>query len=167
MQRLFFISVLSFLFLSLESSAQSLDFLGISDVHFGMKVSEMTNKTLLIDSTSAYKDTATYLRNSRCHTYSRKAENLKLPGFTASRIEYQFCDGQLVYVFVYVKGKTEIERSLNELKKTFPKLGCKGKKLLDCPQLDASSKGMRVIVNTNLAKEEMSFVLISKRKAGK
>jgi hypothetical protein len=158
--------LLLLLLVSSYAQSQSLDFLGLSGVSFGMKAADMKEKTLIMDSTSAYKDTAVYLRNTRCHTYFKKNENLSLTGFKASRIEYQFCDQALTYVFVYVKGKTEIENALAQLKKTFTKLGCKKKTLYDCERMDASAKGMRIIVNIDRAKQEMSFVLISKSRGG-
>lgn len=146
--------------------AQSLDFLGLTGVHFGMKTTEMSNKTVILDSTSAYKDTGTYLRNTRCQMYFRKDEKLDLTGFRASRVEYEFCDNSLTYVFVYVKGQAEIDKAVSELKRTFPKLGCKGKSASDCTQMDSAAKGMRIIVNIDKKKQEMSLVIIAKKQAG-
>lgn len=154
------------LVLSCPAAAQTLDFLGLNGIRFGMKSSEMTGKTIILDSTSAYKDTATYIRNTRCLLYFRKNENLNLRGFKATRVEYEFCDNALTYVFVYVKGNAEIDKALNEMKKTFPKLGCKGRKGWECAQIDTSAKGMRLIVNIDRKKEEMSFVLIARKTAG-
>ena len=144
--------------------AQSLDFLGLSGISFGMNSKDLPNKTVILDSTSAYKDTATYLRNTRCQLFFRKNENLALKNFTASRIEYEFCDHSLTYLFVYVKGQTEIDKAITELKKTFPKLGCKGN--AECSQMDSAAKGMRIIVNIDRKTQEMSLVLIAKKQAG-
>ncbi len=143
--------------------AQSLEFLGMKGVHFGMKSAEMSDKVVILDSTSVYKDTLTYLRNTRCQMYFRPAQDLQLKGFKATRIEYEFCDGALGYVFVYVSGKDEIDRALATLKATFPKLGCKGKPIGDCTQMDSSTKRMRLIINIDKKKQEMSFVLIQKK----
>jgi hypothetical protein len=156
-----------FLLAAFAAGAQSLDFLGLKDVHFGMKASEMKDKTVILDSTSSYHDTAVYLRNTRCPMYFRKQENLALAGFTASRIEYEFCDNLLTYVFVYVNGKTEIDNAVATLKKTFRKLGCKGKPAGECTQMDASASGMRIIVNIDQKNQRMSFVLIAKKSAGR
>ena len=145
--------------------AQQLDFLGLKGIYFGMKSADMPDKTVILDSTSSYKDTATYLRNTRCKMYFRKNENLSLAGFTASRVEYEFCDNELGYVFVYVKGNTEIDKAIAQLQLTFRKLGCKGKPASQCTLMDASAKGMRVIVNIDRKKQEMNFVLIPKKPA--
>jgi hypothetical protein len=161
MRLLFPLLLLAFLHTGLH--AQSLEFLGLKGVRFGMKSVEMKDMVVILDSTSVYKDTNTYLRNTRCQMYFRPTQELQLTGFSASRIEYEFCDGQLGYVFVYVSGKEEIDHALNTLKSTFTKLGCKGKSLYDCPQLDSSAKGMRLIVNIDRKKQEMSFVLIQKK----
>lgn len=158
--------LLFFLGLSaLTLRAQQLDFIGLKGVYFGMKSSDMADKTVILDSTSSYKDTATYLRNTRCKMYFRNNENLSLSGFTASRVEYEFCDNELGYVFVYVKGNAEIDKAIAELQKTFKKLGCKGRPLSQCTLMDASAKGMRVIVNIDRKKQEMNFVLIPKKAA--
>lgn len=161
-----FTVIILFLLVAGAIRSQSLDFLGLTGVRFGMKTAEMTGKTVILDSTSAYKDTATYLRNTRCQMFFRKNEKLALNGFTASRIEYEFCENSLTYVFVYVKGQAEIDKAINELKKTFPKLGCKGKEAIDCTQMDSASKGIRIIVNIDRKKQEMNFVLIAKKQAG-
>jgi hypothetical protein len=145
--------------------AQKLDFLGLPGIHFGMKDSEMDKKVVLMDSTSVYKDTALYIRNSRCLTYFRREENLQLTGFTSSSIQYQFCDKELAYVFVDVVGEKEIEKALKQLQLTFKKLGCKGKPLNECTQIDSSAKGMRIIINIDKKRQKMNFVLIPKAAA--
>lgn len=144
---------------------QSLDFIGLKGISFGMKAADMTDKTIILDSTSAYKDTATYIRNTRCLNFFRSTENLQLSNFTASGIEYEFCDGELAYVFIHVKGQADIEHALTELQKKFHKLGCKGKPLNQCTQLDSSAQGMRVIVNIDHKQQTMDFVLIPKKAA--
>lgn len=158
--------IAAFLFLSvfaqtLTVSAQKLDFLGMPGVHFGMKIKELPAPQLMLDTSSSYKDTALYLRNTRCQMYYSKTQNLKLSGFTASKVEYEFCDSSLGYVFVYVSGKTEIDSALITLKKEFPRLGC-GKKgsLSQCALLDAQNGKMRLIVRINQQTNEMNFVLI-------
>ncbi len=145
--------------------SQKLDFLGLTGIHFGMKAAEMTNKVVILDSTSVYKDTALYLRNNRCLTYFRNNDTLQLRGFLASSIQYQFCNKELAYVFINVSGEKEIEKTLAELQKTFKKLGCKGKPLKDCTQIDSYAKGIRIIINIDRKKQLMNFVLIPKAPA--
>jgi hypothetical protein len=161
--------ILPILFLFLLSgfylSAQKLDFLGLTSIHFDMQDSALHNKVVMMDSTSVYKDTALYIRNSRCLTYFCKNGTLNLTGFTATSVQYQFCDNKLAYVFVDVAGEKEIEKALRQLQLTFKKLGCKGKSLTDCTQLDSSAKGMRIIVNIDKKKQTMNFVLIPKAAA--
>ncbi|HET6991025.1 MAG TPA: hypothetical protein VFJ43_06860, partial [Bacteroidia bacterium] len=101
----------------------------------------------------------------RCLTYFRRTDTLQLPGFLASSIQYQFCDKELAYVFINVSGQKEIDKSLAELQKTFKKLGCKGKPLNECTQIDANAKGIRIIINIDRKKELMNFVLIPKAPA--
>jgi hypothetical protein len=161
--------ILPFLFLFLLAGfslpAQKLDFLGLNGIYFDMKDAEMEKKVVIMDSTSVYKDTALYIRNSRCLTYFRKTENFQLTGFTASSIQYQFCDKKLAYVFVDVVGEKEIEKALKQLQLTFKKLGCKGKPLSECTQIDSSAKGMRIIINIDKKQQKMNFVLIPKAAA--
>jgi hypothetical protein len=145
--------------------AQKLDFIGLNGIYFGMKSTELASKTIILDSTSIYKDTALYLRNTRCQSYFRKGENLQLTGFTASAIEYQFCDDELSYVFIHVKGEDEITKAVAQLQLTFHKLGCKGKDISKCTQMDSSAKGMRLIINIDHKKHLMDFVLIPKQNA--
>ncbi|CAN5413984.1 hypothetical protein BH09BAC5_BH09BAC5_25840 [soil metagenome] len=154
-----------FLFVTPALQAQKLDFLGLKGYHFGMKDTEISDKVVVMDSTSIYKDTAVYIRNNRCLTYFRKHENFALNGFTATSLQYEFCDKELAYIFVTVNGEKEIEKSLNQLKVTFRKLGCKGKSLSECTQIDSSAKGMRIIINIDRKNQRMSFVLIPKAAA--
>ena len=74
-------------------------------VSFGMKLELLEGRQLLMDTSSSYTDTALYLKNTRCHMYYCPQENLQLTGFTAKRVEYEFCDNELGYVFIYVSGK--------------------------------------------------------------
>jgi hypothetical protein len=142
--------------------AQSLDFLGLSGIRFGMTEAQLSNKVLLMDSTSSYKDTAFYLKSTRCHIYRRSSENLQLTGFTASRIEYEFCDNKLVYVFVQVAGKPQIDAALKTLQLRFPKIGC-GKKtpLTNCARFDSSRRKLRVIGANDSSKQRLELVLIA------
>jgi hypothetical protein len=160
-----FSPLIFFLLLSGNLLAQKLDFIGLKGIYFGMKKWEMTDKTIILDSTSAYKDTAIYLRNTRCQNYFRKTEDLQLTGFKASAIEYEFCDDELSYVFIHVKGETEINNAIATLKLTFKNLGCKGKPINQCTQMDSSAKGMRLIVNVDHKKQIMDLVLIPKQAA--
>ncbi|MCU0436146.1 MAG: hypothetical protein MUC87_22005 [Bacteroidia bacterium] len=145
--------------LSLASAAQDLNFLGIEGVRFGMPEAELKNKLLQIDTSSSYtSDTAFYLKVTTCHIYRRSNEKLQLNGFTASRIEFEFCDGKLAYVFVTVNGDVNSEAALRTLKQRFPKLACKSN---PCTSYDTRSKKLRLIANHNLQKKELSFVLIS------
>ena len=154
-----------FIFCGIYLPAQKLDFLGLTSIHFSMKDSEIGKKVVIMDSTSIYKDTGLYIRNSRCLTYFRPGENLQLTGFTASSVQYQFCDHELAYVFVDISGEKEIEKALSQLQLTFKKLGCKGKPLNECTQIDSSAKGMRIIINIDRKEEKMNFVLIPKAAA--
>ncbi|HET6993128.1 MAG TPA: hypothetical protein VFJ43_17470, partial [Bacteroidia bacterium] len=57
-----FIAFFIFLFsVAVNLHSQKLDFIGLHGIHFGMKSGEMTNKVVIIDSTSVYKDTALYI----------------------------------------------------------------------------------------------------------
>lgn len=153
--------IVALLLLPFSVFAQKLDFLGMPDVDFGMKIKELPAPQLILDTSSSYTDTALYLRNTRCQMYYSKTQNNRLNGFTASKIEYEFCDSALGYVFVYVNGKTSIDSALQTLRKEFPRLGCKGKgSLSECALLDAQNGKMRVIVRINQQKSEMNFVLI-------
>ncbi len=153
------------LFTGFFLNAQKLDFLGLKGIHFNMSPNEVDNKVVVMDSSSVYKDTSLYIRNNRCLTYFRKDDNLQLIGFTASSIQYEFCDKHLAYVFVNVIGKSEVEKALKQLQLTFKKLGCKGKQLSDCTNIDSSAKGMRLIINMDEKHTKMNFVLIPKAAA--
>ncbi|CAN5912899.1 hypothetical protein BH11BAC7_BH11BAC7_29250 [soil metagenome] len=164
MKRAFPIFLL-FLLTAFSLPAQKLDFLGLTGIHFDMSDSEMDRKVVMMDSTSVYKDTAIFIKNSRCLTYFRQGENLQLTGFTATALQYQFCDHKLAYVFVDVIGEKEIDKTLAQLKLTFTKLGCRGKTLSECTQIDSYAKGMRIIINIDRKKQTMNFVLIPKAAA--
>jgi hypothetical protein len=154
LRNLFFIAALfSFTLLS----AQDLKFLGIEGVYFGMPETALTEKVIIMDTTSSYTDTAFYLRSTSCHIYRRTNEKLQLNGFTASSVEFEFCDGKLVYVFITVNGQAQTDAALRTLKQRFPKLQCKKD---PCNRYDSKSKKLRVIASNNSPKQELSFVLI-------
>lgn len=132
-----------------------------------MKIRELIAPQLMLDTSSSYKDTALYLNNTRCQMYYSKAQNLKLDGYTASKVEYEFCDSTLSYVFVYVSGKTEIANALAALKIDFPRMSCgKNVPLGTCTLIDTKRGGVRLILRIDQTKNEMNFVLIPKKKAG-
>ncbi len=148
------------------AQAQDLGFLGIEGVRFGMNAAELKNKTVILDSSSSYHDTATYIRLTRCLVYYRKAENLQLNGFVAARVEYEFCEGELVYVFVRVVGQQNIDNALIALRKRFPQLKCPKKTAENaCLLYDTSHKNIRIIARKFPEKQEMTFVLIPKQAA--
>lgn len=141
---------------------QSLDFIGLTGLKFGMDDNLITGKVAILDSTSSYKDTATYIRNTRCVLYFRKNEKLQLPAFTASRVEYECCNKKLGYVFIRVSGEADIRKALDLLKKEFPRLKCSGANYDQCLVMDASAHGMRVITRLHKEQQELSFVIIPK-----
>ena len=146
--------------------AQSLSFIGLPEVSFGMKLSALPNHQLIMDTSSAYNDTALYIANTRCIMYYQQNQNLHLKGFDASRIEYEFCDSALGYVFIYVSGKENLTHALDTLKAEFKHLGCgKNTPLTECTLMDAHNRKMRVIIRVNPAKNEMNFVLIPRKAA--
>ncbi len=154
LQHLFFIAALFSVSLL---SGQDLKFLGIEGVYFGMQETELKEKVIIMDTSSSYTDTAFYLRSTTCHIYRRNNEKLQLNGFVASTVEFEFCDGKLVYVFVTVNGQAQTEAALRTLKQRFPKLQCKKE---PCNRYDTKSNRLRIIANTNSKKQELSFVLI-------
>lgn len=159
--------LLVLLLVSSYASAQQLDFLGLNGIHFGMKIKELPAPQLQLDSSSSYSDTALYLRSTRCQMYYSKTQNLQLSGFNAAKVEYEFCDSSLSYVFVYVNGKEEIDRALATLKVNFPKMSCgKNVPLGTCSLIDTSNRHVRMILRINQATQEMNFVIIPKRAAG-
>lgn len=159
--------VLILLTMSCVVSAQKLDFIGLNGIKFGMKVKELIQPQYIFDTSSAYTDTAFQIQFTRCHMYYSKAQNLKLDGFTASRVEYEFCDSLLSYVFVYVSGKEEIANALAALKVDFPHMGCgRNVPLGSCTLIDTSHRGVRMILRINQATNEMNFVLIPRKGAG-
>lgn len=162
-----FLSLSFFLLVLISASpAQSLDFLGLNGISYGMKLETLSGRKLLMDTSSSYTDTALYLKNTRCQMYYRPEENLKLNGFTAKRIEYEFCDNELGYVFVYVSGKTEISNALAALKISFPKLSCgKNVPLGTCSLIDTHNRHLRLIVRIDQTTNEMNFVLIPTKAA--
>jgi hypothetical protein len=157
----------AFFFVTITASAQQLDFLGLNGIHFGMKIKELPGPQLMLDSSSSYTDTAVYLANSRCQMYYSRAQNLQLAGFNASKVEYEFCDSALSYVFVTVIGKDEIDKALATLKVHFTKMGCgKNVPLGSCSLIDTKKGNLRMILRINHETNEMSFVIIPKKAAG-
>lgn len=160
------VALLFFVFLGSSLSAQSLEFLGLTNVSFGMNLKLLPDHQLILDTSSSYTDTALYLRNTRCQMYYRRNENLQLKNFTASHIEYEFCDSALGYVFIYVSGKENISDALSSLKTSFPKMGCgKNVPLGTCAQIDTHNSNLRLIAYIDHTKNEMNFVLIPRRGA--
>jgi len=141
-------------------NAQKLDFLGMNNISFQMKANELKNKVAILDSTSIYKDTAQYIQSTRCVSYKVSTEKLQLNNFLCNSIQYQFCDKKLEYIFINVSGEIEIKKALNELNKRFKKMGCKGKPMVACTQIDTKSKGIRIIINIDPKSSSMNFVLI-------
>ena len=141
-------------------NAQKLDFLGMNNISFQMKANELKNKVAILDSTSIYKDTAQYIQSTRCVSYKVNTEKLQLNNFLCNSIQYQFCDKKLEYIFINVSGEIEIKKALNELNKRFKKMGCKGKPMVACTQIDTKSKGIRIIINIDPKSSSMNFVLI-------
>lgn len=155
------------LLLSISAFAQRLDFLGMPGIRYGMKIKELPSAQLLMDTSSSYTDTATFLRSTRCQMYYSKSQDLKLDGFNASRVEYEFCDSSLSYVFIYVSGKTEIANALAALKADFPHMGCgRNVPLGTCTLIDTKNHHVRMILRIDQAKNEMNLVLIPKKAAG-
>ncbi|HLG03121.1 MAG TPA: hypothetical protein VI731_05960 [Bacteroidia bacterium] len=142
--------------------SQSLEFIGLKGIFFGMRTEDLTGRTIILDTTSTYKDTLSHIRRSRCHIFFLKNQDLQLAAFKASRIEYEFCDSVLSYVFIHVKGNAEMDKAVAALQTKFKKLRCKNNSG-PCV-MDAHSSGLRCIVKIDRVKQEMSFVLISKRK---
>lgn len=151
------IFTLAAIFTTVLVFGQDLRFLGIEGVYFGMPETELKDKVVIMDTTSSYKDTAFYLRSTSCHIYRRLNEKLSLNGFTASSLEFEFCDGKLAYVFVTVNGSVQTEAALRTLKQRFPKLNCKSQ---PCTNYDSKAKKLRIIAQNNMTKQELSFVLI-------
>ena len=145
---------------ALSMNAQKLDFLGMNNISFQMKANELKNKVAILDSTSIYKDTAQYIQSTRCVSYKVSTEKLQLNNFLCNSIQYQFCDKKLEYIFINVSREVEIKKALNELNKRFKKMGCKGKPMVACTQIDTKSKGIRIIINIDPKSSSMNFVLI-------
>lgn len=149
------------------AAAQSLEFLGLPAVSFGMNAEKLQNRRLIIDSTSSYTDSSAFVKNTRCHLYYKADENLNLNGFKATAVHYEFCSDELGYVFVYVSGKTEISNALAKLKQHFPKMNCgKNVPLGMCSLIDTHNRNLRMILRIDQATNQMNFVLIP-RKASK
>jgi len=148
-------------------SQQLLDSLGISGVRFGMSEQELKNAVIILDTSSAYKDTSVYIRNTTCHNYFRTNETLQLKGFPASHIEYRFCDGNLAFIFIDVKGTQHVSSALIRLGKLNPKLQQLLSKNPVLTAFDVTRNNVRMIGTVNASRDQLSFVLISKRTANK
>jgi uncharacterized protein (DUF2164 family) len=149
-----------------QSKAQSLDFLGLPEISFGMKPQLLQNRRLIIDSSSSYADSATYIRNTRCQLYYKSDQNLNLTGFKAAAVHYEFCSDELGYVFVYVEGKAEIDSALAKLKQHFPRMKCgKNVPLGSCNLIDTHNSNLRMILRIDHTTNTMNFVLIPKKAA--
>lgn len=159
--------IIFLLFISGSVFAQKLDFLGLTGMHFGMKIKELPAPQLMLDTSSSYDDTALYLKSTRCQMYYSKTQNMQLDGFMASAIEYQFCDSLLSYVFVRVSGKEEIAKAMTALKVDFPKMSCgKNVPVGMCTFVDTTNRHVRLILKVDSATNEMSFVIIPRKAAG-
>lgn len=160
-------AVVFFFLIGTFASAQSLEFIGLPEIQFGMRLNTLNDRQLLLDTSSSYTDTALYLKSTRCQMYYRKTEKLQLKGFNASHIEYEFCDSLLAYVFLYVSGKENISNALATLKISFPKMNCgKNVPLGTCTLIDTKNRNLRMIIRIDHAKSEMNLVLIPRKSAG-
>jgi len=163
----FLLSVVLCVFALTGYSQQILDSLGISGIRFGMSEQELKNAVIILDTSSAYKDTAVYIRNTTCHSYFRTNERLQLKGFPASHIEYRFCDGNLAFIFIDVKGTQHVRDALIRLGKLYPKLQQQLSKNPALTAFDLTRNNVRMIGSINASRDQLSFVLISKRTANK
>lgn len=148
-------------------SQQIVDSLGISGIRFGMSEQELKHAVIILDTSSAYKDTAVYVRNTSCHNYFRSNEILQLKGFTAEHIEYRFCEGKLAFIFIDVNGTQHVRDALLRLGKLYPKLQQQLSKNPTLTAFDVTKNNVRMIGTVNAARDELSFVLISKKTANK
>jgi hypothetical protein len=108
-----------------------------------------------------------YIRNTTCHNYFRTNEALQLKGFPASHIEYRFCDGNLAFIFIDVKGTQHVSSALIRLGKLNPKLQQQLSKNPILTAFDVTRNNVRMIGTVNASRDQLSFVLISKRTANK
>lgn len=156
--RLFFFLLL--LACGQQLRAQDLSFLGLDGIKFGMHVDSLKQKVVVIDSTTSYKDTAAFIRNTHCVIWFKKDQQLQLKGFVASRVEYEFCDKHLNYVFIKAKGHDNIGKALLLLQNNFPNasFGTGGNAKADC-----SNRHMRMIATITENGEALSLVLIPKK----
>jgi|GEM_PF-1003225 hypothetical protein len=163
----FLLSILLCVFTLTGYSQQVLDSLGLSGIRFGMSEQELKNSVIILDTSSAYKDTAVYIRNTTCHNYFRTNETLQLKGFLAGHIEYRFCDGKLAFIFIDVKGAQHVSDALIRLSKLYPKLQLQLSKNPALASFDVTRNNVRMIGTVNAARDQLSFVLISKKTANK
>lgn len=152
------------LFAAAAAQAQDLTFIGLKDVRFGMTVENLGPKKLMIDTSTSYKDSATFVRNTRCITWQKSQQELTLNGFSASKVEYEFCDGHLFYVFINVSGADNVSKALATLQTSFPKAGCgKNIPIGNCKSIDTTNGKMRLIASLQNNGQELSLVLIPKK----
>lgn len=163
----FLLSVVLCVFALSGYSQQVLDSLGISGIRFGMSEQELKSAVIILDTSSAYKDTAVYVRNTNCHNYFRTNETLQLKGFLAGHIEYRFCDGNLAFIFIDVKGTQHVSDALLRLGKLYPKLQQQLSKNPTLTAFDVTRSNVRMIGSINASRDQLSFVLISKKTANK
>lgn len=138
--------------------------MGLQGITFGMTTENLGAKKLQIDTSTSYKDSATFVRNTRCITWQKSGQQLALNGFNASKVEYECCDGRLFYVFITVSGADNVSKALASLQTWFPKAGC-GKKIPigNCKSFDTTNGKMRMIANVQNNGQELSLVLIPKK----
>ncbi len=160
-----FLCALAFvLFAAVAVQAQDLTFIGLQGIKFGMTVENLGPKKLMIDTSTSYKDSATFVRNTRCITWQKSQQELALTGFTASKVEYEFCDGHLFYVFITVSGADNVSKALATLQTHFPKAGCgKNIPIGNCKSFDTTNGKMRMIATLQNNGQELSLVLIPKK----
>lgn len=129
-----------------------------------MTIENLKNKQVVMDTSTAYKDTATYIRNTRCIIWQKKDQDMKLGEFTASKVEYEFCDKHLFYVFITVSGTDNVSKALHVIQSGFPKAGCgKGTPLGNCTSFDSKNKKYRIIATQQAGGQELSLVIIPKK----
>jgi hypothetical protein len=159
-----FCAITFVLFAAVAAQAQNLAFIGLKDIKFGMTVENLGPKKLMIDTSTSYKDSATFVRNTRCITWQKSGQDFALTGFTASKVEYEFCDGRLFYVFITVSGAAEVSKALATLQINFPKAGCgKNVPIGNCKSFDTTNGKMRMIATLENNGQELSLVLIPKK----
>lgn len=146
------------------ASAQNLSVFGLDKVRFGMHTDSLKGKLAVLDSTSAYQDTATYLRNTRCVIWTRPVEQVSVGAFAGSRVEYEFCDNRLYYAFFFIKGKNQVQQALQQIKVIFPEAGCgKDSPVGNCTAIDSKNKHFRIIATVKENGERLEFVVLPRK----